>query len=58
MDDHDNVIKFPRKPPDDSDRLLVCQCGCTMFRLWECGEVECLNCAGVLIGLRIEEDAE
>lgn len=58
MADDDNVIQFPRRPPDDTDRLLVCQCSCTMFRLWESGEIECLNCAGILIGLRIEEDPE
>jgi hypothetical protein len=31
--------------------LYVCECGSGMFRLWDDGIIECLNCGGALDGL-------
>lgn len=38
------------KPPDRC--ILSCACGCGMFRMFDDGSVECLNCGGVAHNLR------
>lgn len=38
------------KPPDRC--ILSCACGCGMFRMFDDGAVECLNCGGVAQNLR------
>lgn len=53
--DSDKVIPFrPKTPEDRDDFLVVCACGCAMFRLWADGEVECLNCAGIMADLHVD----
>lgn len=29
---------------DDGDYILVCECGCAIFRIYMDGDVMCLNC--------------
>jgi hypothetical protein len=35
--------------------LYTCECGSGIFRLWDDGIVECLNCGGALDGLWVGE---
>lgn len=51
----DKIIPFRPKAADDQDEYLIaCVCGCAMFRLWADGEVECLNCAGIMADLHVD----
>ena len=36
--------------------LYACECGCSMFRCWSDGKVECLNCAHALLGLVVVDE--
>lgn len=36
---------------DEGDYIIVCECGCAMFRIYASGEVMCLNCEAEMIGL-------
>lgn len=35
--------------------IYVCECGSGIFRAWDDGLLECLNCGGVLDGLMVVE---
>lgn len=36
--------------------LYMCECGCSMFRAWNDGVLECLNCGGAIDGLAVTEE--
>ena len=35
--------------------LYMCECGCGIFRCWNDGIVECLNCGAAIDGLWVTE---
>jgi hypothetical protein len=35
--------------------IYYCECGSAMFRLYDDGGVECLNCGGLANGLKVSE---
>jgi hypothetical protein len=35
--------------------MYYCECGSAMFRLYDDGSVECLNCTGLARGLQVTE---
>ncbi len=36
---------------DEGEYIIVCDCGCAMFRIYASGEVMCLNCEAEMEGL-------
>jgi hypothetical protein len=56
-------IDFEAKKKERQDKLnartaglYACECGSAIFRLWDDQLVECINCGGALVGLRIVDD--
>lgn len=47
--------KRTRKVDYEPAGLYMCECGCSMFHLWDDGVVECLNCGGNLWRLKVIE---
>lgn len=36
---------------DEGEYIIVCDCGCAMFRIYASGEVMCLNCEAEMLGI-------
>lgn len=47
--------KRTRKIDFEPAGIYACECGCSMFRLWDDGVCECLNCGGTVVGLKVSE---
>jgi len=44
-----------RNPERPALGMYYCECGSAMFRLYDDGSVECLNCTGLARGLKVTE---
>lgn len=54
--DLDQRRKKDTSDGDGEDYIIVCECGCAMFRIYTSGDVMCLNCEGHIDGLTVHPD--